>query len=463
MSAEPRVVIVGAGPAGANAALALAAAGVRSIVIDDNPRAGGQIFRVGPNDAIGPVKPDPRGVRLRARLAERADMIEHRAGHEVIGATPERRLTVAPPDGPVVSLDADALVIATGAVEVSVPVPGWTLPGVFGLGGLQILLKQSALVPDRPVVLGGTGPLLYLVAAQMVKTGARLAAVVDAADWPSPRHLLGLAAMPKLLRQGIGHLLALKRAGVPIHRRAAIAAIDGADGVAAVRIARLRPDWSAESAPDATIACGIVGVGFGVRPNVELTGLIGCAHLYDPATGGWVVRRDEDLATSIPGVYAIGDGAAIGGVENALAEGTIVAASILRRLGRPTPAGLVDRATGARRRKTRRTRFRAAINGWSGLRDGIFTLAAFDTIVCRCEGVTRAAIESAAASGFDELRAAKLHSRAGMGLCQGRVCGDAAARIVAHAAGVAVEAAGMPRARLPLRPVAFSNVAAPKS
>ena len=96
MSSEPRVVIVGAGPAGANAALALAAAGVRSIVIDDNPRAGGQIFRIGPDETAGPVKPDPRGVRLRARLAERADMIEHRAGHQVIGATPERRLTVAP-------------------------------------------------------------------------------------------------------------------------------------------------------------------------------------------------------------------------------------------------------------------------------------------------------------------------------------------------------------------------------
>lgn len=462
MSSKPRVVIVGAGPAGANAALALAAAGMRSIVIDDNPRAGGQIFRVGSDETAGPVKPDPRGVRLRARLAERADMIEHRAGHQVIGATAERRLTIAPPDGPAESIDAEALVVATGAVEVFVPVPGWTLPGVFGLGGLQILLKQSSLVPDRPVVLGGAGPLLYLVAAQMVKAGAKLAAVVDAADWPSPRQLVGLAAMSKLLRQGIGHVLALKRAGVTVYRRAAIIGIDGADGVSAVRVARLRPDWTAEPEPLATIGCGIVGLGYGVRPNTELTGLIGCAHAYDPATGAWFVRRDEDLATTIPGVYAIGDGAAIGGVENALAEGIVVAASILRRFALPMPAGLVERATGARRRKSRRVRFRAALNAWSGLRDGLFSLATPDTIVCRCEGVTCAAIAAAAAAGFHELRAAKLHSRAGMGLCQGRVCSDAAARIVAAAAGVAVEAAGMARPRLPLRPVPFSTVAAPK-
>jgi len=141
----------------------------------------------------------------------------------------------------------------------------------------------------------------------------------------------------------------------------------------------------------------------------------------------------------------------------------IAAASVLRRLGHAVPASLAHAEADAARVRERAARFRAAMIGWSGIRSGIHALATPDTLVCRCEGITRAAIERAAEAGLSDLRSVKLHSRAGMGLCQGRVCGEATAHIVARAAGVAVADVGMPRARLPLRPVAFSAVLPPGS
>ena len=201
MSASARdIVIVGAGPAGLAAATSLAQAGLAVTLLDDNRQAGGQVWRTGPADAPDTLAfRDQRGDEFRARLKQAGAMIDYCPGHEIVAIDRDLQLWVNTGAGNVASLR----LLATGAVEVVAPVPGWTLPGVYGLGGLQALVKSSRVVPSAKLVLAGAGPLLHLVAVQMATLGVDVAAVVDAAACQTPGQVAGMATAPKLLAKGL--------------------------------------------------------------------------------------------------------------------------------------------------------------------------------------------------------------------------------------------------------------------
>ncbi|WP_374449769.1 NAD(P)/FAD-dependent oxidoreductase [Stella sp.] len=466
MSAAAETVVVGAGPAGAAAALALAEAGLAVTLVDDNARAGGQVFRTGAAGGRrgpgrrGPGR-DPRGAELRARLAATPG-IDHRPDHEVVAIHPDRSLWVRADDGRLQRLAPRLLLVATGAVEIAVPVPGWQRPGVFGLGGLQLLLKGAGTVPTGPVVLAGAGPLLYLLAAQLRAHRVPVAAVVDAAARPGFSVLLGLATQPSLLAAGIGHRWRLLWGGIPVLRRHAVTAVDGdRGGVTGVEVAPVDDDWRPLPGGRRRIAARTLGLGFGVRPNIELTRLAGAEHGWDVGLGGWFPKRSDELETTVPGLFAAGDGAGVLGVDNALDEGLIAAAAIARRLGR---GGVLDwRAEAAIDRRRRRRVFREALADWSALRPGVFAAAGADTVVCRCEDVTAGEIADAVRLGYRAPGPLKMATRAGMGLCQGRVCATAVQHLLAAAAGTDPGAVPPPSVRVPLRPVpldAFAGMAA---
>ena len=452
------ILIVGAGPAGATAAVRLAESGVACTLLDDNAQAGGQIFRAGTAPKSIPGA-DPRGARLRESLARHRALIDYRPQHEVVGLHAGPRLWARGPDGHIAQFTPRHLVLATGAIEVGVPVPGWTAPGVYTLGGLQILLKSSGVVPARPVMLGGAGPLLYLVAAQLASLGVPLAAVVDAAPLPTLTQLAGMARRPDLLGQGLRYAFALKRRGVPVLRRHAVVEIVGDGPNREIVVAPLDADWRPGGTGHRRIAAEVVGLGFGLRPNTELTQLAGCAHDYDATRGGWCVRRTADCGTTVPGIFVIGDGAGIGGVERALAEGTVVADVLARGQGRGSDRLAAD-AGKARRALAPLDSFRKALEAWSGLRPGIFEAVRPETIVCRCEDVRRGEIDTALAGGLAVPRGLKLATRAGMGLCQGRTCAPALQHLIARAAGIDPSALPMPTVRMPTRPVSAAALAA---
>lgn len=452
------VVIVGAGPAGASTALALARCGIASVLLDDNPQAGGQIFRPRGDGQAPLIGGDARGETLRATLQHHASLIDHRRGHEVVAVYPGPKLWVSSPEGRAYELTAAPLVLATGAVEVNVPVPGWTLPGVYTLGGLQILAKASATVPVGKTALAGAGPLLYLVAAQLVSAGVAVTDVVDAAAFPTLDQIAGLARVPGLFIRGIGFETTLRRHGVAIHRRSAIVEVVGKDAVQEAVIAPLNDDWSPRAERRRRLAADVVGMGFGLRPNTELTQLAGCEHDYESGAGGWRVKRGAGFATSVTGVYAVGDGAGIGGVDTALAEGTILGQELARRLGAGS-ATLDAESREARRQLPSLAAFRRALVDWSGLRPGIFRAAQADTIVCRCEDVRAGDIDQALAAGIALPRGLKLRTRAGMGLCQGRTCSPAVQQRIAEKAGLPLGDLPMPTVRVPARPISTAALA----
>lgn len=451
------IVIVGAGPAGLAAASALAACGLAVTLLDDNRQAGGQVWRTGPADAPATLAfRDARGDEFRARLAQAGTAIDYRPGHEIVAIDRDLQLWVNTGAGDVIALKPKALLLATGAVEVVAPVPGWTLPGVYGLGGLQALVKSSRVVPSGKLVLAGAGPLLHLVAVQMASLGVNLVAVVDAAAWPTPGQAAGMATSPNLLAKGLMYDLALMRRGIPLLRRSMVVAVNGTDAVESVEIASVDDEWRPRKGPRRTIQAGILGLGFGVRPNVELTGLAGCEHVYEESRGGWHAKRNASLETTIANLFVAGDGGGINGVDAAIQEGTIVAAEIAQRFGKA--GALSAQAAEARKALARLTRFRDAMAAWSNPRTGIFDVATPDTMICRCEDVTRAKIDAALAAGYTKLAPLKMNTRAGMGLCQGRTCTPAIQHLAAARSGQTMAEIGLPTTRVPVRPVPLGAI-----
>jgi NADPH-dependent 2,4-dienoyl-CoA reductase/sulfur reductase-like enzyme len=418
------VAIVGAGPAGGACALALAAEGLRVALIDDNAAAGGQIWRKRFEGEQG------GGAWLRARLEIAKDRIEHRAGTEVLGRAADGALLLADREGRGHVLRSSHLLIASGALEIPNSVPGWTLPGVVNLGALQILAKSDGVVPAGPVLLAGAGPLLYVVAHDLVVAGAPPVAVIDSSPWPTFEVLKALWSAPGLIRQALTYELKLRFAGVTILRKTKIARIDAQGD-------RLRVHTTRKNSYDVAV----VGTSLGLRPNIELAAQSGVALAHDPLCGGWYAEVDQSGATSVAGVYAIGETRGIGGVEAALCDGVIAAAAIVATHGRTPSPDLARAADAARVRRTKFLSAARALAAWS--RAEIPTDV--DAVLCRCEAVKRGDLARAAEMGLSGPHEAKLASRAGMGFCQGRTCHPAVQ--------AAIGADRPPTYRFPLRPV----------
>ena len=353
-------------------------------------------------------------------------------------------------------LRAAVVVLATGAMERPVPVPGWTLPGVMTAGAVQILLKASGLVPEG-LVLAGTGPLLYLLAAQLIAAGAPPGAVLDTAaradEWAALRHLpAALGAEGRgLLRKGLALKGALRRSGAPVFRRVTDVRIEGGAAAEAVRFRSF--------GRERLVAAGLVALHEGVIPATHITRSLGCEHAWDDAARCFRPALDEWGRSSVPGVLVAGDLGGIGGARAAEHAGRLAAWEALRQAGRlsaaqrdalAAPDQVALRAhLGARRLLDRMYAPRAEI-----LRpaDGV--------VACRCEEVTAGQVRAVARQGCQGPNQAKAFLRAGMGPCQGRLCGPVVSELIAEARGIGVAEAGAYRIRPPLKPVTVGELAA---
>jgi NADPH-dependent 2,4-dienoyl-CoA reductase/sulfur reductase-like enzyme len=452
------VAVLGAGPAGMAAATLLAQRGAAVAVLDEQAAPGGQIWRA--VEEAGPALMHALG-RDFAQGGEivwqfREQGIDYRPGSTVWQIVPGAPHEIWASRGGASSLlRARQVVLATGAMERPVPVPGWTLPGVMGAGAVQVLLKSSALVPDG-LVLAGSGPLLYLLAGQCLAAGGRIEAVLDttmrANEWAALWHLPGAlrGAGPGYLLHGLSLKRRLARAGVKLFRRVTDISLHGGAEVAEIAF---RASGQAHR-----LGASLVALHEGVIPAQQVTRSIGCAHDWDAVQRCFRPRVDGWGNSSVEGVLVAGDGAGISGARAAVHAGRIAAAEVLRRLG------LVDeRARDALAAPD--LRGRAAELAVRPFLDRLYAPPGHlsqpgdEVTICRCEEVTAGALRQVVGQGCQGPNQAKSFLRAGMGPCQGRICGPVVSEIIAGARDVGVEEVGYYRIRPPLKPVTLGELA----
>ncbi|MER7055609.1 FAD-dependent oxidoreductase, partial [Streptomyces sp. NPDC000351] len=338
------LLVVGAGPAGMAATATALAGGLRVVLVDSGTTAGGQYWRHPPEHARAAVPTGDlhHGLRTYRGLTEALSTgrdrgrLDLRPAHHVWSVTRDAdAFTVhavdrrQAPEESAVTLRAPRLLVATGAYDRQLPFPGWDLPGVLTIGGLQALLKGGGVTAGRRVALGGTGPFLLPVAAGLAARGAEVVAVCEAAHpmaWL--RHPGPLLRNPDKWAEGARYGAALARHGVRIRPRTAIVGAEGTDRVTSVRIASLTPDGAPRPGTQRRVDVDAVGVGWGFAPQLDLLTPLGCA-LTDSADGNAVVTVDDGQRTTVPGLYAAGEVCGVGGAPLALAEGRLAAASVL--------------------------------------------------------------------------------------------------------------------------------------
>lgn len=452
---QPRIIIIGAGPAGVRAAEAVVAAGLRPVVIDEGQRDGGQIYRR-----------QPDGFRRKAETLYGSEAGKAEDLHETFERL-KHYIDYLPAhlawnifkgavhlaaNGQTRALAFDRLIIASGATDRLLPVKGWHYAGVYSLGAAQIALKAQACAIGKQVVFMGTGPLLQLVAHQYAKAGAQVAALLDTS--PLTRQIRAvpkLLARPSMLLKGLKIVTGLMASGIEIHRGIKPHEVHGDDtnGVSGVSV-RLA------SGVLKHFVCDAVALGYHLRPETQLADLAGCRFVFDPLTRQFWPEIDAHGRSSVSGVYLAGDGVRTQGADGAEISGKLAALAALSDAGWGIPD--LGHSAALHQRAKVMERFRLGIveaYPWP------YDLAADledETILCRCEGISVGELRAVALEkGAGELNRAKAFSRVGMGRCQGRYCGHAAAEVVATATGLSLQEIGRLRGQAPVKPLPIAT------
>ncbi len=443
------LVIVGGGPAGLAAAALAGRAGVSTVLFDENPGVGGQIYR-----AI-----DSTPVKDRAILGEDYwDGATLAADARASGASIVNGATVWSLDrekvvgvsvgGKARMIQARRVVVATGSQERPFPIPGWTLPGVMTAGGAQTALKAQGLVAQGRTVMAGSGPLLWLLAAQTLRAGGRIDAILDTTprrNWAMAMFHLPDFMLSPYFAKGLA-LLREVRAKVPVHR---------VDTVEAVGKDRLTEVVCASGGVERRLPADLLLLHQGVVPNVNLANAAGVAHTWNDRQLCFVPVLDADFGSSVPGIAVAGDGAGIAGGTAAAERGRIAAIAAVRAL-RPD-ASVPD--TQAIRQKLQREEMGRAFLDWLNRPADRFRQPEGDTLACRCEEVTASQVRETARLGCEGPNQMKAFLRCGMGPCQGRLCGLTITELIAAERGATPEQVGYYRLRPPVKPITLAELA----
>ncbi len=452
------LVVVGAGPAGMAAAVLAAELGLDTVLIDEQDSPGGQIYRAIERAGADGGRNSPIGADYLAgrplAAALRASPVQYRPGTTVWHIDPGDAQ-----DGGSVSVVAREgsetiacrrILLATGAIERPVPIPGWTLPGVMTAGAAQIMLKTADLVPAGRTVIAGQGPLLYLAAIQLARAGAPPLMVLETTPRVNyavaARHIGGWWAGRRDLAKGLEMIAALRRRGVPVQR--------GVQGLRA--LGRRRIEGVAWNGGD--IAADLLLLHDGVIPNTQISLALQLAHVWDDAQLCWRPAVNEWGRTSLPTVTITGDAAGIAGAAAAVPSGRLAALDAAHLLGRIDAAERDRKAAPIRAALARAVAIRPFLDALYRPADPV--LCPEDNVtVCRCEEVTAGQIRRAVRLGAQGPNQVKAFIRCGMGPCQGRICGPVASGIIARARGVPIAEVGAFRPRAPYKPISLGALA----
>ncbi|MBK5003941.1 cyanide-forming glycine dehydrogenase subunit HcnB [Pseudomonas sp. S32] len=452
-----RPVIVGGGSAGMAAAIELAKEGVGSVLIDEASRPGGVVFR-GPLRSgvdvgyLGARYSKALG-KLHADFATCARHIDLRLNSRVVGAD-KQNLMVLDEQEQLQPVGYEQLVLAAGCHERNVPFPGWTLPGVMLLGGLQLQIKSNVVKPLGRTLIAGTGPLLPLVACQLHAAGAKVAGVYEACAFSRiARETLALMNKPQLFLDGLSMLGYLKLHGIPMHYGWGVVAARGEGELSEVSVAPYDQAWQADLKRVQRESVQTLAVGYGFIPRTQLSQQLGLAHGYS-ADGYLRAEYNAWQQSNLPHIHLAGDMAGIRGGEAAMLTGRIAAVSILHQRGVLNAEQAIERRERYLGQLAGIGRFRSGVERYTARGPAQVDLPQADTVICRCEQVTRDAIDLALQQGVQDMAGLKMRTRVSMGDCQGRMCvGYCSDRLRAATGRSDV---GWLRPRFPVDPVPFS-------
>jgi NADPH-dependent 2,4-dienoyl-CoA reductase/sulfur reductase-like enzyme len=383
---------------------------------------------------------------------------------EVIGIEAGFALLVADGNGGLSTVRCERILLATGARERFMPFKGWTLPGVMATGAVQILIKQSGILPARETLVAGAGLFLNAVARDIQKSGGRVQAVLD-----EKRFVRRVPAPGLLVRQfskfalGGAMLGRLRLAGTAVRSGIRVLEARGAGALCEVTAVRVGSGGALIPGSETVYRAGCLAVGFGFTANIELAQLAGCGLAFNSGLGGWVVQVNEDLETSVDGIHAAGEITAIGGAAKSLAEGRLAGLGILRRMGLLKPNEREAEISALKKMRQRQMAFARYFNsqytfpaeylaGWiRSLPD--------DVPVCRCEEVNLGDLRRAVAEGFGTPAAVKKATRCGMGICQGSTCKTVLLDALAALTGKPLSRIPPPSVRMPVKPVYLGTLA----
>ncbi|NQW01844.1 MAG: FAD-dependent oxidoreductase [Rhodospirillales bacterium] len=454
MNDRPELLVLGAGPAGIGAALAATKSDVKTTIVDRAPDGGGQVYR---SPIVPQTTSGEEGNRLRQALAD-----------SPVETVFDCRLWSIRRDFRIDGIDSRGartwhpkkIVAALGTTERVIPFPGWTTPGVYGLAATTILLKSQLTLPGKNTVVAGSGPLLAAVAYGIIAGGGKVAAIIDIAgrgEWLASAP--ALISRPGDLRRGLNWLNRIRQAKVPIIYRHAVKAVrESEQGLEIIAEPVDRYGHGLANGKTTSISSDSLSIGNGLTPATELTRLMGAKHRFDANAGGWIPSLDGGQRTTVDGLYAAGDGTGITGADASFLEGQIAGHTVaydLDRLDRAEYNRLISPLAADLKRVSRAGRRMAKM---MAPRPGQISTIAADTIVCRCEDITRAEIDAAIDSGASDINQLKSWTRCGMGPCQGKTCGDVVASLVAARCG-GREKVGSWSPRIPLTALTMDELA----
>ncbi len=462
MSASYELAVIGAGPAGIEAAISACEAGVKTILIDPSPQPGGQYYKHLPAayKAVRKTSTEKEGDLLVYRLEKLP--ITQLYNTVTWGIFKEDngegfQVALYGRDAPL-QVHARMLVLANGAYDTPLAFPGWTLPGVITSGAALTLLKNQRVAPFQRALVTGTGPLLLSAAAHLIEAGVKVVNVCEVNRLKPKTIMYGPTLIKEWqrLREGAKYLSILYRAKTAYKIGWTIVEARGKEQVEEAVIAKVDDKGVPISGTEQTLSVDTVVCGYGLTPNTSLARMIGCKLEYHPEKGGWVPWRDETLQTSVAGIYMAGDCSGIGGAKNACLEGQIVGCAAACESGHINKQKMVEIFEQIKARLNQQRRFGQVLGELFSPKSGLISLAHDDTILCRCEEINLGEVKAAVAAGARTIGEVKMITRSGMGNCQGKMCERSVAGAIVQELvkeQISHESVGMYSIRPPLYPL----------
>ena len=457
------VVIIGAGPSGIGAADILAEYSLKVLLVDENSQIGGQIWRKPVYKPVSRFRgPQPPGLKmdLSSAVGTSKNSLQIITPACVLGVFPEKHLLLSTSEESLKEIRARRIIFATGAREKVHPFKGWTLPGVMTLGAAQILLKYYGVLASAKILVAGAGPLVYLLSSQILGVGGKVTTVLDRSSATAKLNAIrGMAGQLPKIGQGLLALVRLIQNGVSIKHRMQVIEVKGSDTLQEVIAAKIGPDGTIVPGSQRRYETQLLVCGNGFIPNIELPQLAGCDLTYAADKGGWIVKVDQSMETSVSGVFAAGEITGIAGSDKALIEGQLAALSILKQFGILDSTKHRIRQTALLTKRKRYQRFGAFLNRQWAIHPREWAAIDDATIICRCEDITMGTIRKWIQEGLTTEPDLKKATRCGMGNCQGRTCMPLIYDILAAYSVTGKHDPHPPSVRTPVKPIPLGDLA----